>query len=397
MIEIMRYKIPENWIKYNISEIVNELIEAKVQIETIKHLPYQKDWIENLQRIELKREVAGTSRIEGADFTDNELDEALKESPQELFSRSQKQAHAAVQTYRWIATLPTDIPINENLIFDIHRRIVKGADDDHCEPGKLRSESQNVNFGQPRHRGASGGEECQKAFYQFVNALNHEFKGHDPIIQAFAAHYHIAAIHPFYDGNGRTARALEALLLQRLGLHNICFIPMSNFYYEEKIQYLNSLNKVREINYDLTPFIKFALVGLSKQIKRINREIKTNVAKGIFRNTMYDLFNRLLSPRIRVIAVRQLELLKILLEKDEIEFSALINELKDNYKKLKSIKKALFRDLNGLINLGAISYFTDSEKKIWFKINLDWPSKISETEFLKKIKNLPKSKSTKFL
>jgi Fic family protein len=39
-----------------------------------------------------------------------------------------------------------------------------------------------------------------------------------------------AAMHPFADGNGRTARALEALLLQRAGLREACFIPMSNYF-----------------------------------------------------------------------------------------------------------------------------------------------------------------------
>ncbi len=33
-----------------------------------------------------------------------------------------------------------------------------------------------------------------------------------------AAHYHLAAMHPFVDGNGRTARALEALMRERAGL-----------------------------------------------------------------------------------------------------------------------------------------------------------------------------------
>ncbi len=35
----------------------------------IKMIPYQRSWVEGLQQIELKREIAGTSRIEGADFT----------------------------------------------------------------------------------------------------------------------------------------------------------------------------------------------------------------------------------------------------------------------------------------------------------------------------------------
>ena len=52
-------------------------------------------------------------------------------------------------------------------------------------------------------------------------------------------------MHPFLDGNGRTARALEALMLQRTGLRDTLFIAMSNYYYEHKINYLNALNDTR--------------------------------------------------------------------------------------------------------------------------------------------------------
>ena len=60
-----------------------------------------------------------------------------------------------------------------------------------------------------------------------LHPIEHELRDHDPIIQALAAHYHVAAMHPFLDGNGRTARALEALMLQRAGLRDTCFIAMS--------------------------------------------------------------------------------------------------------------------------------------------------------------------------
>jgi Fic family protein len=103
--------------------------------------------------LELKREIAGTSRIEGAEFTEKELDAAMRETPEQLGTRSQKQAAAAVSTYRWIATLPADRPVDEALVAHVHRLLVTGCDDDHCPPGELRRGDVNVTFGAPRHRG----------------------------------------------------------------------------------------------------------------------------------------------------------------------------------------------------------------------------------------------------
>ena len=266
---MIHYKIPADWIRFQLNQVLNELVIAKAAILSLRNLPYQKSWVQDLQQMELKREIAGTSKIEGADFTENEFDAALQDSPEELITRSQRQVHAAMQTYNWISHIPDDRPIDTNLIKDIHRRIVFKADDDHCVAGEIRHQNDNVNFGQPRHREAEGGNECKEALSGLVQAINTEYKKYDPLIQALAAHYHLAAMHPFLDGNGRTARAVEALLLQRAGLRDICFIAMSNYYYDEKINYLKSLSEVRAADYDLTSFIKLGLTGIEIQSRRV--------------------------------------------------------------------------------------------------------------------------------
>ncbi len=147
------------------------------------------------------------------------------------------------------------------------------------------------------------------------------FKEHDPLIQALAVHYHFAAMHPFLDGNGRTARALEALMLQRAGLRDCLFIAMSNFYHEEKRSYLEALAAVRASGHDLTPFLKFGLKGIAFQAGRLTGLIKNAVSKEIFRNLMHELFIRLENTRKRVIVKRQLVLLGKLLDVEgRIEF-----------------------------------------------------------------------------
>jgi len=45
----------------------------------------------------------------------------MKESPEQLETRSQKQAAAAVSTYKWIASLPADKPVDEKRILEVHR------------------------------------------------------------------------------------------------------------------------------------------------------------------------------------------------------------------------------------------------------------------------------------
>jgi Fic family protein len=394
---MVTYQIPDSWIKYDFLKIANDLIQTKAAILSLTKIPYQRSWTDELQVVQLKREIAGTSRIEGADITDKELDAALAETPEQHRTRSQRQAAAAVKTYRWISRLPADRPVDQNLIKEVHRLIVSGADDDHCPPGEIRNPDVNVTFGTPLHRGAEGGAECEKAFNELCHAIQNEFRGHDPLIQALALQYHFAAMHPFRDGNGRTARALEALMLQRIGLSDNLFIAMSNYYYEEKDAYLGAFAQVRTQGHDLTPFILFGLKGVERQCLRLFDEIGKNVSKALFRNVMFDLFNRLKTTRKRVIAKRQVEILKMLLGADVLTLENLIERTASWYMPLKNPYKALIRDINDLLRLRAIRYRKLPENRFEFSARLEWPTEITETDFFKHVKEMAKAKTHSFL
>ena len=395
---MIKYGAPQHWIRYDRQAIFTPLVEAKAQVQALISLPYQRSWVEDLQAIQLKREIAGTSRIEGADFTERELDAALGETPDERFTRSQRQARAAVKAYGWIAQLPSARPINADLIRHIHRLIVTDADDDHCPPGQLRQKDQNVTFGVPRHRGVEGGAECATAFTQLVKAVQGPYQQHDPLIQALALHYHFAAMHPFLDGNGRTARALEALMLQRAGLRDALFIAMSNYYYDEKNTYLAKLAEVQQQNHDLTAFLVFGLKGVALQCERLSAEIRTNVSKALFRDVMHDLFHRLQSKRKRVIAQRQIEILKLLLREDSMELENLISATRQLYGELKNPAHALVRDLRQLAHLSAVTFRQDAKTDHWWvDLRLEWPTEITQTDFFERVRNFPKAKTSSLL
>ena len=404
---VVKYAFPSNWLKYDFAQIAPALVEAKSSVISLTNVPYQKAWADKLQDIQLKQEVAGTSRIEGADFTENELDVAIKgDALEAAMTRSQKQARAAVMAYRWIARLSDDHPVSADLIKDIHRRIVTGCDDDHCEPGALRKSDENVTFGSPRHRGVEGGKECLTAFTKMVEVVLAEFRGHDILVQALALHYHIGAMHPFLDGNGRTARAVEALFLQRAGLRDGLFIALSNYYYDEKTNYLKSLAAVKENDGDLTAFLNFGLTGIAFQCRRLMAEINTNISKALFRDIANDLFHRLSSTRKRVIADRQLAVIHVLLERGEINVMEAFRLLKSVYN-LKEPWDAFLRDIFSLENIGAVKVIFPNKpgqpgqqvhpSHVRIEIRLSWPTEITETDFFQLTRQMPRVKNLKYL
>lgn len=68
----------------------------------------------------------------------------------------------------------------------------------------------------------------------------------DPLLRMAIAHHQFESIHPFYDGNGRTGRILNLLMLQREGLLDLPVLYLSRYITSTKSQYYQLLQSTRE-------------------------------------------------------------------------------------------------------------------------------------------------------
>src|SRR3989442_1483013 len=80
-----------------------------------------------------------------------------------------------------------------------------------------------------------------------------------PLVRGILFHYFIAYIHPFFDGNGRTARALFYFKAMRNSLDYIQLLSVSAYLKEHGSQYEKAFEKVVANEYDVTYFIDFCL------------------------------------------------------------------------------------------------------------------------------------------
>lgn len=74
----------------------------------------------------------------------------------------------------------------------------------------------------------------------------HEHGDLDPLIAMALQHYQFEAIHPFYDGNGRTGRILNLLCLQQYGLLSLPVLYLSGHLVRHKDEYYRLLRAVTE-------------------------------------------------------------------------------------------------------------------------------------------------------
>ena len=138
-------------------------------------------------------------------------------------------------------------------------------------------------------------------FEKFIN----ENEGIDPLIKMALMHYQFEAIHPFYDGNGRTGRILLLLYLQLSGLLHTPAIYLSEYIIKHKVDYYRKLRSVTENN-EWEAYILYMLDMIeetsTKGIERLNKitsaidktanEIKTKLPK-IYSKDLVEILFRL--------------------------------------------------------------------------------------------------------
>jgi len=84
------------------------------------------------------------------------------------------------------------------------------------------------------------------ALLENLTAYLREPGGPDPLIKMALAHYQFEAIHPFVDGNGRTGRILNLLVLLQAGLLEIPVLYLSRYIIQHKQEYYRRLRAVTE-------------------------------------------------------------------------------------------------------------------------------------------------------
>lgn len=113
------------------------------------------------------------------------------------------------------------------------------------------------------------------------------------LVRIAVFHYLFAYIHPFYDGNGRTARFISSAYIAK-HLHPIIALSLAVTIKKRQKHYYSMLKETdAEINCgDLTPFICGFLAFITDTIHDINRKLKRKISqlerfRDIFRNTFY--------------------------------------------------------------------------------------------------------------
>ena len=107
----------------------------------------------------------------------------------------------------------------------------------------------------------------------YVGWLNGTAEMH-PLLKAALAHLYFVHVHPFDDGNGRSARALSNLYLLKQDYQFINFLSPSDYFDHHRSEYYRAIQNAEAHDSDATFFILYYLKALAEQLRNVQAEIQ---------------------------------------------------------------------------------------------------------------------------
>lgn len=103
--------------------------------------------------------------------------------------------------------------------------------------------------------------------YEFINE-----KKINSIIKSAILHFYFVYVHPFSDGNGRSARALQYFFLLKEGYEIFKMFSISSLLKEERSKYYKSIKNSENDEGDITYFIEFNLEMICRAINNLEKK-----------------------------------------------------------------------------------------------------------------------------
>lgn len=241
----------------------------------------------------LMEEAISSSRMEGASTTRRIAKEMLRKgiSPRD---RSQQMIHNNYQTIRFIVE-NKNTPLNVELLQRVHALMTEQTLDNPNDAGRFRTDDEVVVEDGITHEIVHTPPSCTEipefvdSLCKFFNDDNSEMFIH-PIIRGIIIHFMIAYMHPFTDGNGRTARALFYWYMLKQGYWLIEYMSISRVIAKRKKAYERAYLYTESDEMDLGYFVSYNLNILRAAFDELKQYINRKVSE---KNLAADYYKKI--------------------------------------------------------------------------------------------------------
>jgi Fic family protein len=261
--------------KYN-NRIVNLLAKISAAREVILNSPLIPKWEMSIRRESIIRSAHSSTRIEGNRLTLEQVSKLARGRKITATRKDKQEVLNYLNVLDNIEKLVKGNSICEKDILKIHRMVTKNTLDSSADCGVYRKKyvvvgnpiTGEIFFRPPKNSDVPG---LVGALVDWINSS--KAKELDPVIEAGITHYEFVRIHPFIDGNGRTARVLATWILYNRGFDTKQFFCLDDYYDSDRAAYYEALRSVDKDTLNLTEWLEYFVEGVYVSVKEVKARI----------------------------------------------------------------------------------------------------------------------------
>lgn len=255
-----------------------------------------------LEQEVLASSIFSTNSIEGGTLSEEETKDALDADPKDVEAQEQRRVVNIKRAYDLAQNLAQDFAwrLSVDFMTQIHAAVTDGISYPYNRPGLIRNNPKNIvtRVGDTAHGGIYKPPQYEGDIWLLLDRLaawHNELAdaGVPAPIRAPLVHYYFELIHPFWDGNGRVGRVLEASVLHHAGFRFAPF-AMARYYLEYIDRYFTLFNLCRKQAekkepHPNAPFVIFHLEGMLSAINRLHDRVNVMVGELLFETRLKRL------------------------------------------------------------------------------------------------------------
>ncbi|MBM3248716.1 MAG: Fic family protein [Candidatus Omnitrophica bacterium] len=258
--------------KYIITDkILDNLTAIAAAREIIEQAHLVPKWEAKLRRQALLRNTHSSTAIEGNKLTLEQV-EALAEGKDVVAtSKDKKEALNYLEALENIPSFTEKGKFKIADLLNIHRRITRDVMQNSTDLGVFRNRQvfvgkrvfDGTTFKEVVEYMPPKTEEVPQLVQEFIDWLNLDKSwGMNPVLLAGIVHYEIARIHPFIDGNGRTARLFATVILYLSDFDHRRIFALDDYYDRDRQAYYAALKTAQTTDGDITQWLEYFTDGI---------------------------------------------------------------------------------------------------------------------------------------
>ena len=247
-----------------------------------------RDVLDRLRRTATIESVGSSTRIEGSQMSDREVETLLDGLERQAFaSRDEEEVAGYAAAMNMVFDAADIMPLSENHLLQLHSVLLQFSSKDQRHRGTYKTLPNHVAAfdGEGREIGivfqtsdpfTTPGEMEQLTAWLMRRETQRDLH---PLLVIACYVVVFLKIHPFQDGNGRLSRILTTLLLLRSSYAYVPYLSLEAIVEQNKDAYYRALRATQETlgnpQPDWAPWLEFFLMMLWKQSEALASKIET--------------------------------------------------------------------------------------------------------------------------